>query len=168
MKNLKNQMLELVKENLPEATAGEMKKYIESAEATKKELTKAEKKISILENAIKEAEKVAKLEREIKESLEEVIKETAEKIADVEEREKILIKGESELENKLLRIELDCAYNSSNQIMSLVEKVFGHPSVTVTNTKTTPNPPTKDQYGYEQYQIDTIETEIKTTRSEKE
>lgn len=168
MENLKSQMLELVKANLPEATAGEMKKYIESAEETKKQLSMCEKKVVKLEKYIIDSEKDADTEREAKKLLELVIKEGAAKIEEVEAREIILKESERMLENTILKTELKCAHSSNDQVVRLVEKVFGHPSVTVTNMKSTSLPQPPDQYGNSQYLPDALENQTTITTPEKQ
>lgn len=56
--NLNDQLLELVKKNLPEATAGELKKFIEQANTNEVALLDARKAIERHEPLLKEREKL--------------------------------------------------------------------------------------------------------------
>ena len=79
---MENKLLEVIKQNLPETTAGEMKKFIEQADKTKIDLEKAGSKIEELELKINLHEKdinskdefIAGKENEISELKEQINK----------------------------------------------------------------------------------------------
>lgn len=156
MDDLKNQMLNLVKESLPEATAGEMKKYIEDAEAIKKSLTKAKDEIHAAKEAIiglTEENKCLLSELKAFKKREEDIKT---KTDDLDAREDLVGKRERDILNTVLQNQLIAAEKTQGDILRLVEKVFGHPGVSISNSKTIGHPQVGGVYTADTFDSETI------------
>lgn len=127
--SVSERILSVVKEALPEATAGELKKYIEQSEQLKKNFEAA--------NAQLEANSITINDLQLK--LQDQDKVDT-KLKKAEEREKILDAREVELnrtENnqkvEMFKYQLAEAEKRANVVERLVEKVFGLPTVSVSN-----------------------------------
>lgn len=153
----------IIAENLPATTAGVMSDYITEAERTKDDLAAAGIKITAQE-----------VEMKIKNSTIEKLKEQVSEINVYKTRDMEVAKMAEELriekrdiDLKIALIELDAANDRNDKIEQLVEKVFGHPSVTVSTSKIKPLMP--DENGNTPYLEGRtmVETEDTTTTKSK-
>jgi len=135
----------VITKSLPEATANEMKRFIEEANATSINLEKANYKIEELNSHVQ------KMEKEINR-----LKTFEQKDVDLQMKEKALAAKSLELEEKernqkmaILETKLDMVNKGQEQIVRLVEKVFGHPSVTVSTSRQVQQ--RVDEYGNPRY-----------------
>lgn len=123
---------QLIAEQLPANTAGEMKKFIENAEIVAKDLKIAKETNVKLQERIEELEKKhADLKKEVK---------------SFKDRELSILEQENTIKNKILEIEarernlcvvlldkeLEMTKSSKNDLYCLIDKVFSLPTVTVT------------------------------------
>jgi hypothetical protein len=164
--DLSQQINELVKEKLPEATANEMRKFIEEAKQDK----------IILKEKIQEIESYKKTNKELNKVIDEyktkdqAYNQMGEMARKVTGRENAVEKRENTLELTLAKMELEYCSNSNQNILNLTSKVFGHPSVTVTNRRENVIPQKTDEYGNSLYTpTETlISKDRKTTTVEKD
>lgn len=164
---IEQEMQELIQKNLPAQAAGEMKKYIEEAELTKSDL---ENTLKVLENTRKNLQEERARNNEMAKKI------TAQQEMDKREqecikREEALCSRESKLELEMARQEISLLKVNHTKIESLVEKVFGHPSVTVTNTSTRQVKSELDEYGTPRYNPNTetlFDSETIETKHSKE
>jgi len=118
-----------IEESLPAQTAGVLKERLVALEITEKFYEKLTKDYSDIENKYKEASSFISNQTE-------EIKQLSKKIKEVNEREKIITKRENELELTITKIRLEMTEKMHSDTHELVNKVFGHPSVTVSNNRT--------------------------------
>ncbi len=132
--DLNEDMKKLIAENLPAATAGAMSDFIVEAEKTRDDLVHAETAIKNQTNTIKSKEAIIeKLEEQVCE-----INAFKKRDKAVAEREEALQVRERDIKLEVANIQLDAANDRNDKIEQLVEKVFGHPSVTVSTYRTKP------------------------------
>ena len=163
MKRMTDEILSLVKKNLPEATALALKDYLADAENNKEKSKQLEKDIEHKRKTISENNGLIVSLKEKLDSQEkqEILKENNDKkFLELEEKERNLYL-------KIARIQRDEAIKQAEILYKLVDKVFGHPSVTIATHKKIPlashfdnngNPKDIDDL------VDVIET-VKTTES---
>ena len=111
-----------------------MKKFIEEAETTKVILEQKEEEVVFLSSSLlKEEKKVASLQEDL--STHEDLRE----LLEVQElQEEALRVKEQSLDYLILEVKLECAEQRNKELFSLVEKVFGHPSVTISKNSNIP------------------------------
>jgi len=162
MKKITEEMQELIAKNLPAATAGAMKDFIEESEEVKLNL-----KESLEKNIIKDK------------SIDSLLREAAllngkiEKFEDFNKREKELdgreisiADRERNIKLQIIEIQLSVTQASLATTERLVEKVFGHPSVTVTNSKNVYTPIMHNQgNGCGEYQSGSSTTNTEETKT---
>lgn len=129
--SIEEQIEKLVAANLPEATANEMRKFIEEAAETKREyesILKINKKLN--EQIGNQAKKINELSDKVAHEWDIRQREKAldEKTLDLETRER-------DLEMTVMQTKLEAQTEEKKTVISLVNKVFGVPTVTVTNSK---------------------------------
>lgn len=130
-----DQIQDVIKQNLPEATAKQMSTFIQEAEADKVRLTSLERESQTQMNTIN------RQQTEISE-----LKDLVKKEEVLIEKENDLTKREQALNLQIAEIKLDEALKRNESIENLVSKVFGHPSVTVCNSRDVYTPvPVNDQ-----------------------
>lgn len=159
---LPTEIQDLISKTLPEATAKEMKKFIENAEETVCELALSRNANKNLQDAVAGLkEEIARLR---------VFEEQAKWLNDKEKNLAILADEVSEqqknLEVKELEIRLDAATNSNAEILRLVDKVFGHPSVRVETSRAVKAD--IDQYGNPIYASPNYVVDTETTTKGKD
>ena len=115
---------EVVKQNLPEATAKEMSSFIAQAEQDKVRLSELEEK------TLSQQETIEKQCKAIEE-----LNELVSRSETLDARANALDKREQALELTLAKTKLEESEKRSDMAERLVAKVFGHPSVTVTNSR---------------------------------
>lgn len=139
-------ILEIIKKNLPEATAGELKTYMNEAEQTKKDLAKAQKEIEKAKEAAELAAKNADIADKKIKALESQIKhqwEIAQKLEETKKIEASIEKMQYQMDLTLAREKNLMLENQQNSFMKLMEIVFRNPK-TVTNQSVSHN--TNDNY----------------------
>lgn len=121
MTSITQEVQKAIEQNLPSATAGVMKDFIKEAEATKTKLTITEEENTELKQTIHNLK--AKLDH----------------INNLEERENKLEERTQETNDKAYNLDLQIssirleeAGKRQEVVERLVDKVFGHPSVTIT------------------------------------
>ncbi|RLA83414.1 MAG: hypothetical protein DRG78_04500 [Epsilonproteobacteria bacterium] len=141
--------------NMPAAVASQYKKFIEEAERTIIKLKTAEEKILIVESNKKD---LIKERDKLKEELEYYKK--------LKLDESVIIERELKLSKTILENKLENAEQRNTDVLRLVDKVFGHPSVTVSTTsnKTLSVESGGDACGYT---IPVVDSETSTTTESK-
>ena len=124
MSDLNNEILEAIQRNLPGMMANELAQYLEATKKDKNDLAVIKMQLKTTEEAFRL--KVDELASE----------KVARQLAEAELAEGMqLVKNAKQIiethELKLMQVKLDAAQNQTNTVIRLVEKVFGHPSVTV-------------------------------------
>jgi len=122
---------QIVSEQLPQATAGELKKYIENAESISRELEKKNEKI-------KELEQFKLLYNELygkNSAIDEKEKALLKREKELNEKELLIEKRQRGFELEIANIKVSEAQMSKIDLFELVNKVFGHPSVSISNKK---------------------------------
>lgn len=122
--NLEKDMKKLVAEHMPEMVAKQMKEFIEQAELNKSLLTTAKEKNAELTKEVEALKKLQLFEFSLND------RETA-----LNARQKDLDEREHKLDMKILEVKLEMETASNAKVMGLVDKVFGHPRVTINNSK---------------------------------
>lgn len=134
MTDITKEMRRIIEENLPAATAGAMKDFITQSEINDGRLKQAHEECETLakknETAQKENDGFA---ARVKELEKRVLTET-----ELTSRKLKVEEGERGLELRIAEIKLQGANDRNSKIEQLVEKVFGHPTVTVSRSKTVP------------------------------
>ena len=134
MSDITKEMQELIEKNLPSATAGVMTKYIKEAEKTKDDLVESESQVkSLLKQLIEWKTKTEKLER-----LKSYWQNLNEREASLAKETESLRVRERDIKLEIANIRTAEANNRNIIIERLVEKVFGHPSVSVSTYKNIP------------------------------
>lgn len=131
---MKAEIEKIIRDNLPEATAKEMKKYLEEAEGIKAQLEEADAHIKV-QNTLMAAKDVSLGLLEAKVQTDEAMNAQGEAL---EKREMEVADREHNIKLEIAEIKLNAAIGSNHAVMGLVDKVFGHPSVTVSRTKEIP------------------------------
>lgn len=151
---LTNKVQQAIKESLPQQVAEEMQQFI-------KDSLDKDAEISLLKNNI---DKLAKsnVDRE-----QEIIELQNLKLKSIElnKKEKELLKKELTLDNILLKQDIANLEKRNKDVMRLVEKVFGHPEVTISRTRDR-NFPIESSPGYNTVQY-TVEVDSETTKTSK-
>lgn len=162
MNSVSAEIADLIEKNLPSATAGVMKDFIKEAEKTSEELSKAYKIIANQTNALEKLESSCLEYRTTITEYEDmgVLK------SELEDKESKLNIREQKLDLEISNILLQESVARNRAVESLVTKVFGHPSVMVTNRKSivTPISGSGDCCGYVD---ERIITDTKTTTESK-
>ena len=128
---MKDELLSVIEKNLPAATAGVMKDFIADAENNKAKLKKQEKTISELQDTITKLQEELKGSHKLIRKQEEVDK-LKQSLATLDTT---LSERERNIDVTLLQLKLEMMTDRNERIERLVDKVFGHPSVTVSSCK---------------------------------
>ena len=158
---MKDELLSVIEKNLPAAAAGLMKDFIEDAESNKEKLKKQEKIISKLQDTITELQEELKDSHKLIRKQEEVDR-LKQSLAALDTT---LSERERNIDVTLLQLKLKMMTDRNERIERLVDKVFGHPSVTVSSCKDVVVPvPGGDSYaGYVHRESSLAET-VTTTK----
>ena len=131
MTDLTKEMQKIIEENLPAATAGVMKSYIEEAEVTKQNLAEADKTIEAqIKNITLKEDEIRALKREL-----EGAKNQLQEQDELKSAQEALSIRERDLQLEIANIRLQSADDRNATVERLVDRVFGHPSVTVSTYK---------------------------------
>jgi len=164
--NIEQQLQDLIQKNLPAQAAGEMKKFIEESEEL------AERHEQSLIDLDQTGKQIARLQEENRYLNDQIEKHEKLDIrgAALDDREKEIQKREDRQAMGSMSIELGLLRTHTSKIENLVEKVFGHPGVVVTNEKnTTRQVAVETSPGYQSLQTVTdSDTDTKTTKHTKE
>lgn len=125
---MKKQIQEIINDHLPTQVAGEMKKYIESIEGLRGDLEQSETELEKAQIVIADYRKKSAQWAGIEEQ--QRINEQAEE--DLIATEKALDGRQRGFELELAVARMDAMEANMKNMERLVEKVFGHPGVTVT------------------------------------
>lgn len=131
MTTLTEEMQAVIEKSLPAATAGAMRDFISEAEATKAALEAAEKdfiELEKLSEVLRDDNKKLQSMIESQESLDATLQEVLKLKEEVAVRER-------DIELIILKSSLAAANERNVVVERLVDKVFGHPSVTVRTSK---------------------------------
>jgi len=124
---LEKSIQELIQKNLPGIAANELSKFIEESKKLEKDLELSNDKIKKQEELIKKLDDIiSQLKLDIQ-NLEKL--QNTKELLDI--RGEKLRKEEIEFSNKVLSIQLSESINRNEMLFQLVNKVFGHPSVTI-------------------------------------
>ena len=125
--NLTKEVQEAIARNLSSATASELKKFIEEGQKA-------------IDQIVSLHEKIAKQTQELDEQSKIIIslKEMISAEETLAKREITVRDFERKLDNEILKIRLGESERRNNELFKLVDKVFGHPSVTISKTGTMP------------------------------
>ena len=137
-KMFEKELQEIIRKNLPENTANELRKYLDSVEDIKKKNIKLEADNDTLklqlENQIKKVTKLEYLEK-----LETELKTKTEKLnKDIDKFESDKSFFNKDVQFQLQNVKLQMMERNVSDIFTLVNKVFSLPQVTVHNTKNVP------------------------------
>ena len=127
-------MQQAIMDNLPLATANEMRKFIDEAAEQKAHLTD----LTVEFEELKEKNLRLLKENEAYRRIQDHIDDRREKWGKLQELKIQLEDERKHLENETLKIRLQCALEQNAKVEELVAKVFGHPSVTVSTFKNSP------------------------------
>lgn len=130
---MKKEIQDIINENLPAQTAGELRKYIEKQEGMEVELTEARTLIKQQDEQLKD---YAAREKAF-DNNEARAKELHLRALELDEQERNMKITLNEQKLGMMRDNMD-------NMKELVNKVFGHPSVTISGYRDTPY---TDQYG---------------------
>jgi hypothetical protein len=135
--NLEQKLKDLISSHAPEIEAGNLRKYIEQAEADKVRLKQLEVMLIKGDNRIAELEKL----KYTSEDLERMG-------SNIEAREKVVIDKERNIEIETLKFQLASTKESKGEIFKLVETLMKNPrSIELINHNHTEGVPVSDQYG---------------------
>ena len=129
MSNINIDIQEAIKKNLSGQVAGELSRVLEEYDSLKRKLPIANDKATHFE---KETLNLKLNYDNLKHDYDELVKE----VGDLNEREMVISRVENNLEIDKMKLQLIMTEKSKVEMLSLVDKVFGHPSVTISNTKT--------------------------------
>lgn len=160
MEKLDFEMKELIEKHLPNQTAGTLKDYIESASKMQLEHEK-------LETAHRELKKGYEKKSKMLDNLLALQSKMENKVAEYDKRLEQLAERELRLDKTILQEQLSSEQRINANTHELVMKVFGHPRVTVTNSKTVGQPQYVDQNGLVQYPPCTTDIESEQRDEEK-
>lgn len=160
---MEQELLDVIKKNLPEAAAGEMKKFIEQANQTKINLEKSEAKIEGLNEQIEEKSSVIKFKDGSIANLNKTVEELNDQINKCEDCQKRYMQlGYKE---QIINIQEQCADSRIYDMKEVVSLVFKSPvfrkQSTVSTSKSKNVPYQDNQNGYQTTMINT-ETENST------
>jgi hypothetical protein len=127
LNNITKEIREAIESNLPAATAGVMSDFITEAENTKDELVLIQKINKKQTSEIEEQKIIISQLSALKYQKK-----------DLEKKEATLRIRERDLNLEIVQIKLEAANARNEKIESLVEKVFGHPAVSVSTNKSIP------------------------------
>lgn len=134
MTDITQEMQKLIEANLPAATAGAMKDFIREAERKSDDLAESETQIKDLMGQI------SRLQTEnagINERLADQ-EELANRVRDVIDQEEKMAIRERDINLEVAKIKLMAANDRNTAIERLVEKAFGHPSLSVSTHRNRP------------------------------
>lgn len=121
--------LQLVRDTLPEATAGELKKFLEQAEKDKAVLAQCKEKLEEKDTTIKMYEKQIKELTAKVEAYKEEKRDLAERQASLIEGAKAVAERERILDLTLAQNEARSANNSYHNLLQLMQVAFKNPVV---------------------------------------
>jgi hydroxylamine reductase (hybrid-cluster protein) len=131
MTDITKELRDIIEKALPAQTANAMADFIEEAEATKEKLRQTEELLDAAQHSLAEKdEEIATLNDDIHEAT--LIINTRKAL---EEREEAVALRERDLNLTLAETRLEMTMASMATVERLVEKVFGHPSVTVSTSR---------------------------------
>lgn len=144
-------ILNIIKESIPEQTAGVLKDYLAKADKNQKDLEVKNQKIAVFEDIVKERdETISKLKNDLKDA-HSCIDGWLAKDQALTQREAMLFKNE--LEQKIFRLEcqLDAKNIVVNRDLEIMQTVFRNPrfvqSKTTTQDVPVVIPRAEDKYG---------------------
>lgn len=127
---MQSEIKAIIAEHLPAQTAGVMKEFIEKAEATEDELDIAngliKKQMKIIEDFEKREAKLAEADTKLQDARDIMIA--------TDERRILLDEETRNFRCTLMEKELEMNKLHLGNLSLLVDKVFGHPNVTITRT----------------------------------
>lgn len=153
--NLTKQMMDLVKANLPGAVADEMQNFIAEAKENKAKIKKLENQIEYYEDMEKDFQKF----KQDCIDLNKLSNDLAAERESLDQRELDLEKRERNINLEIAEINKTNAHYTLSKIETLVSKVFGHPNVTIHNTKSKSH----DEYNQQGYRETLTDTDTETT-----
>ncbi len=141
---MEQEIKKIIEQHLPEQTASVMKEFIEKAEATERQLTVAN---NMLKEQKETIEKYQEKEDQLAEAGDKL--EAARSLMEANEKRKIGLDDEARnMRCSIIETEMKMMKFNINNMTSLVEKVFGHPSVSITRNIPVPVEMTSQgQYG---------------------
>lgn len=118
-------ILEIIRKNLPEQTAGLLKEHLEECERVKKKNVELQKTVDL------KSDEILSLKQEIArlQVLEVREKEIFKKESQLKEKEYLLSRKQDSLEIELLKIKLEMTQQSRNEISNLASIVFKNPKI---------------------------------------
>ena len=140
---MKQDILDAIKKNLPEMVAGELKEHLENYDVLEINVKKLEDQLETLTTLNKNLEKENVKLKKLNIRSEELDKKEME--VNAEKRN---------LKVTMAELKAEEANKRSSQLYTLVDKVFGHPNVTI--TKTTNQAVPNDHYISTNYETDTV------------
>ena len=121
----------IISESLPEATANEMKKFIEQAEKWREEVKESHLVIEDLRNVMRDQRKEIDKLKALRLNAEEIEQAKIE----VAGMRLTLLDEQRALDMTVLQAENNALERERETVIKLVNKVFGHPNVTVSTHK---------------------------------
>lgn len=164
MSTLENDIIDAIDKDLPAQVAGRLKVRLEKTDGLENQLAEANQMINTLQQEIADiTEKLSKHEDLVKMSAVLDMRE-----ANIETRDKALVRREDSLKCELAEQRVVHAEQSKKELLTLVDKVMGHPAVTITRDTAVPIAPgPKDQYGNTSYGLVEKHQESETTTESK-
>jgi len=150
---LTQDMLEVIRKHLPSQTAGQLKAALDRLEHL--EQVAEERRVAIEQRDIQVADLRAQVDL-LQENL-RLADDLEAKAIELDTLDHQLKKREDRIDMAVNTTKMDMMKSHIDTIERLVEKVFGHPGVSVTTYKSG-NVPVADQYGISQHQSSETET----------
>lgn len=123
---MEQELLRVIKANLPESTAGALRDYIQRAELNEKLLVTTQESLNLKTAELK------RMEEEVK-----VLRSREKKLEELEEKERHLLKRESSLELEKEKEKVNHLKGSLQELYRLTEIVFRNPKLTYTDSGST-------------------------------
>lgn len=130
MRDFNNELEDIIAKNLPAQTAAQMSEFIKAAEATSKELSSIKNE---LESGREEANRLRKNISDL-EALKNSEEDVANRSSSLDSRERALDARERGFDMEILTLRVELMQEGRSSEHELVDKVFGHPSVTIKRT----------------------------------
>jgi predicted nuclease with TOPRIM domain len=141
---MEHKLLEVVRANLPEQTAGEMRKYIEEAEQVKKDLERSESEYKHSQEVIRKFKEEIAKKNDLIDDLTKIKNEYSRRKKEIKEKEIEVEKRE--IRQEILKIKAEEAQKRSYDVKELASIVFRNKTLV---TKSVETPVVRQTYNQE-------------------
>jgi len=156
---MEQEIKNIIEKHLPEQTAGVMKDFIAQAEKTEKDLADAKRSIITNDKVITEYQK----KEDLYSFINVMQKDLDDRVEALNVREELITQRENNATVIESTIRMEMMTSNMENMKELVNKVFGHPSVSITRSvPIAEHPPVTDQNNITQYGNVSQHTESET------